>query len=269
MVNEENDEFKLVTYNSRRQRRSKLNVNKPKLKDVKVDSVYSVDEIVNNVNVAVQKFEESPFCQTLLNELKKSLGLLNLNSVGDVICYGLGNFSENICPKYQLAALLSIKSVYSCNVLIYDPLFTNNEINCLKQLNLQVIESNEEGKRIVDSHPALVFMPHCSKQLTNNFLYANWSPLIRNCILLGNSWSEIACHTTDASLKQTAYFIYKLKSYVTEIKIKNNFHYSNTFSGTSFHIFTEEKLASLPKDFWDNKPELLCINSDPEFISAQ
>ncbi|XP_058804155.1 SRR1-like protein isoform X2 [Phymastichus coffea] len=212
MVTEENDEFTLVKYNSRRQRKNKLKVNKKKLEAVECNSVYSVNEIVNNVNNAVNKFEESPFHQTLLNELKNSLSLLNLNSIDYIICYGLGNFSENICPKYQLAALLSIKTVYSCNVLIYDPLFSKNEIDSLKHLNLIVIENNEEGKHIVGDHPALVFMPHCSKQLTNNFLYANWSPLIHNCILLGNSWSEIECHTTDALLKQTAYHIYKLKS---------------------------------------------------------
>jgi hypothetical protein len=265
MVSKENGDFKLVKYKSRRQSKTRVKVNSKEI----IVECDSVNEIIHKINAALTKFKESQFHQTLLNEVKKILHTLNFTGLIDIICYGLGNFSQHNCSKYQLAALLTLKEAYSANIYIYDPLFGKNEIESLKQLNLQVIDKNEEGKRIINNHITLIFMPHCSKQLTNNFLYANWSPLIRNCILLGNSWSELECHTTNASLKQTAYFIYKLKPYVTEIKLKNNFEYPNTFSGTSLHIFSKEKLDKVPADFWNKTPELLCNDKDPEFINKQ
>lgn len=262
MFNEENDDFIIVKYNSRRQRKPKLNVNKLK----ETVEYYSVDEIIEKVNVAEQKFKESPFYLTLVSEINQALNCLNKNRIIDIVCYGIGNFSEHICSKFQLASLLLLKSIYSSKVYIYDPLFTKNEIESLKKLNLQVIEENEEGKRVMNNHTTLIFMPHCSKQLINNFLYANWTPLIHNCILLGNSWSEIECNTTDASLKESAIFIYKLKPFVTEVKLKNNFQYPNTFSGTSLHIFTKEKLNLVDSNFWEDKPKNLYISSDSDFV---
>lgn len=267
MVSEETDDFKLVKYGNRRSRKTQLRVNKdPEL----LESDCSVDEIIDKTNAALQKFKDSPFNRTLLDSLKDSLDRLDSAVAGilDIICYGLGNFSHHNCSKYQLAALLSVKSVYPCNAYIYDPIFTPNEIASLKLLDLRVIESNEEGKRIINDRPTLVFMPHCSKQLTNNFLHANWTPLISNCVLLGNSWSELECNTTDALLRQTAHFVYRLKPYATEIKLRNNFHYPNTFSGTSLHIFTREKLDKIPVDFWEEKPDLERTEDDPEFVAA-
>ncbi|XP_016845125.1 uncharacterized protein LOC103317667 [Nasonia vitripennis] len=87
--------------------------------------------------------------------------------------------------------------------------------------------------------------------------------------LSGNSWSELECHTTDALLKQTAYYVHKLKPYITEIKLKNNFEHPNTFSGTSLHIFPKKSLDTVPTDFWQKKDDLLCTESDPEFIAAK
>ncbi|XP_011494377.1 PREDICTED: uncharacterized protein LOC105359461 [Ceratosolen solmsi marchali] len=84
----------------------------------------------------------------------------------------------------------------------------------------------------------------------------------------GNSWSELECHTTNTLLKQTAYYIYKLKPYVTEIVLRNNFEYTNIFNGTSLHIFLKDKLGKIPVDFWDKTTSLLCGDNDPEFIDS-
>ncbi|XP_014227680.1 SRR1-like protein [Trichogramma pretiosum] len=268
---EDSGEFQVVKHSSRNKRRNnRPRVNSKFVADNKVvDNNVPVEEIFEKVQAASQKFHESPFRQTLLYELNKALRQLDSKGIIDIVCYGLGNFSEFNCPKYQLAALLTVKSTYSANVFVYDPLFTNNESQCLKLLNLNVIENNEEGKRLIQNHTTLVFMPHCSKQLINNFLYTNWSPLIKNCILLGNSWSDIECHTTDALFQQTIHYMYKLKPYVTEIKLQNNFQYPNTFSGTSIHIFTKEQLDKIPSDFWNKKPELSRDYNDQEFIAAR
>ncbi|KAJ8678736.1 hypothetical protein QAD02_014523 [Eretmocerus hayati] len=265
MVNDDGSDFQLVTYNSRGRRK---NPTKHNQNHILTDS-FSVDEIVSKVQAALEKFKESPFHRSLLSALKDSLVSLNKSTIVDIVCFGLGHFSDSIDSKYQLAALLSIQATYSSNVYLYDPLFTKNEILSLKQLKLSVIDQNEEGRRRMNDCSTLVFMPHCSKQLTNNFLNANWSPSIHNCVLLGNSWSELECNTTNALLKQDVNFVYKLKEYATEINLQNNFHYPNTFSGTSLHIFTEEKLSTVPVGFWETNPTSPVIHSDPELITAE
>ena len=127
----------------------------------------------------------SPYYNVIVTELTEALKILNFKNINDIICYGLGNFSDLRSSRFQLALILTVKILFSSTVYIYDPLFTENEIKCLISFELNVIPKNEEGKRIIRDCPTLVFMPHCSKQLTNNFLYANWSNKINNCILLG------------------------------------------------------------------------------------
>ncbi|XP_014212669.1 SRR1-like protein [Copidosoma floridanum] len=238
MNNEE--EFKLVKYKNHRQSKPQFKI-KTKREVIETESV---DEIINRINTTTQHFKESPFYQTLLSALNKALATLNLNGVAEIICYGLGNFSEHLSSKYQLAALLCIKLVYSSKVLIYDPLFTKHEIECLEKLDLHVLKINDEGKRCINNYSTLVFMPHC------------------------NSWSELECQTTDALFQLTVPCIYMLKPYVREIHLKNNFHYPNAFSGTSLHIFTQEKLNTVVEHFWKSKPKLVNFNKDSDFITA-
>ena len=76
-----------------------------------------------------------------------------------------------------------------------DPIFFCSEVKLLRRLKLEVISENLECKlkcQVHTSHviissiaiiikyalqvPTLIFLPHCPKQLTNNLLYANWSP---------------------------------------------------------------------------------------------
>ena len=74
-----------------------------------------------------------------------------------------------------------------------DPIFFCSEVKLLRRLKLEVISENLECKlkcQVHTSHchnfyddqicklqvPTIIFLPHCPKQLTNNLLYANWSP---------------------------------------------------------------------------------------------
>ncbi|KAK3753267.1 hypothetical protein QZH41_015210, partial [Actinostola sp. cb2023] len=46
-----------------------------------------------------------------------------------------------------------------------------------------------EAKRSV-SQPTLFYMPHCSKLLYNNVLWANWGPSLKNVVIFGNGFSS-------------------------------------------------------------------------------
>uniref|UniRef100_A0AAZ3R1Q6 SRR1-like domain-containing protein n=1 Tax=Oncorhynchus tshawytscha TaxID=74940 RepID=A0AAZ3R1Q6_ONCTS len=112
----------------------------------------------------------------------------------ECVCYGLGSFSCCVTARYQLAMLLLILESLQipmewCSV--YDPVFSSGEMEVLRQLGLNVLTENEEGKRAV-SRPTLFYLMHCGKALYNNLLWKNWSrdalPLLT---IIGNSFAGI------------------------------------------------------------------------------
>lgn len=199
----------------------------------------------------------------------ESLTVLNSNSISEIVCYGLGHFSQYRSPRCQLALLLCLKMRYDVRVYIYDPIFYPVELQVLRALGLEIIETNEEGKRVTqDKATTLVYMPHCSKQLTNNFLYANWGDKLSNCILLTNSFTEIIDNCLHKNIMDTAGYILRIRPYVTEIQLENSFMYEEVFNDLNIHIFTKQELLKVPPDFWDSREEPQYLTDDVEFITS-
>ena len=198
--------------------------------------------------------------------MTESLNALHFESIAEVVCYGLGSFSKNRSSKYQLASLLTIKNQYNCNVLVYDPVFSETEIEVLKILELNVISINEEGKRsITENGPTLVFLPHCPSQLLNNFLYCNWGRQLKNCLLLCNKWSELFDQNPLGFLEDANYIL-RLHPHVVEIELENQFEFFETFNGTSVHIFPG--LDKIPLNFWRQKEEPVYPKDSHELITC-
>ena len=68
------------------------------------------------------------------------------------------------------------------------------ERSVLGLLGLEVLETNCEGRfEVPDADPAQIFyLPHCPKQLSNNLLWANWSPeKLQKLVVVGNSFKRI------------------------------------------------------------------------------
>ena len=125
--------------------------------------------------------------------------LLDQGESVNVICLGIGNFTDSVQAKYQLALLhLLVKSFKTPldKVRIFDPHFTESEVRFLRlklgySLASNSAEDNLEGRHTVDGR-TLVFLPHCPKQLTNNLLFANWCPeKLDNLTLFSNSLEGI------------------------------------------------------------------------------
>ena len=215
------------------------------------------------IHAAVDEIKSSTYQKILLDGLDFSLGLVESSTLPEIICYGLGNFSQTRASKYQLAAILTIKSHYSSNVHLYDPLFFPKEIEILKRLDLRVIESNEEAKRCVGETLSLVYMPHCPYQLTNNLIYANWSPKhLKNCIVLSNSFKELVSKEFEESVN----YLGKIYPYTFEIELKNTFEYEEVFNGSSIHVFRRANLASIPIAYWESK-EIPTYCNNCEFVT--
>lgn len=111
-------------------------------------------------------------------------------------------------------------------------------------------------------------MPHCTKQLTNNLLFANWSPELYKCILLCNSVSDIISLTPSWNLKSFATYILKIQPYISEVPVINSFENKEAFSSTSFHYFLKTNLVKVPDRFWDDRLEPKYAEDDLEFINA-
>ncbi|CAD1474411.1 unnamed protein product, partial [Heterotrigona itama] len=201
----------------------------------------------------------SSFADNVFHYLKDSLTSLNSSDISDILCFGLGHFSNQRSSKYQLALLLSLKKHYNSQIYIYDPVFSSKEIRFLKRLDFNVITINEEGKHVIRNNITLVYMPHCSVHLINNFLYANWSKNLNKCILLTNSFSIIMDNLKKHRPSLIDYII-RIEPYVTEITLRNDFIYEEVFNDLSIHTFFEHDINRIPENFW-NIREKPCYRS--------
>lgn len=106
------------------------------------------------------------------------------------MCYGIGDIIESQTSQQQLALLSLLQQKYSSTTYVYDPILffkdTDIIIETLKQLNIILIDKNEECKRRSVKN-TLYFMPHCSRAMYNNVLYANWNlECLSRIVLFGN-----------------------------------------------------------------------------------
>jgi hypothetical protein len=127
------------------------------------------------------------------------------NAVGNVspetiICYGVGNFASRSrsASIWQLVCALCLTDYIlkheietrhqRLDILFYDPCTTRLEESVLKELNVQLIDTNEKGRHAIRGSLTVFFMPHCPMRLYANVLSSNWKELSENkVVILGNS----------------------------------------------------------------------------------
>lgn len=216
------------------------------------------------INLAKEDIAHSTFYKTFI----ESLTNYNkpLHSV-DIVCYGIGQFSESVASRFQLAFLLVLKDFFESKVSVYDPVLSSKEKDIIKLLDCLVIERNEEGKRKVECD-TLFFVPHCPKQLVNNLLWKNWSKNLSRCIIIGNSFKKIFESNSDRFLEENLVYIFHTLSIVTEIKIVNNFKFSDIFNDLSVHYFLEEEIQRLPDSILNSTEEPVYQKEDIEFVTS-
>ncbi|XP_031843006.1 SRR1-like protein isoform X2 [Nomia melanderi] len=268
------EEFKLVV--SRRKKRvshirNKCDSNVPlsvndnendHFNDVNCESLFGLLETET-------EFRDSLFADNVFHCIKTSLNALNVSGISEILCYGLGSFSSQKSAKYQLALLLSLKNHYCSRVRVYDPIFTPIEMKLLTRFGLDVLNVNEEGKRIVEDDTTLVYMPHCSIHLINNFLYANWGKRLSKCILLTNSFSVVVDNLIASNVSVRVDYIVRIRPYVREITLRNNFPHEQVFNDLNIHIFLEEDIAKVPGNFWTERKEPCYSNTIIDYFTVK
>lgn len=193
--------------------------------------------------------------------------VLQDRNIIEIICFGLGHISECNISRYQLAFLLCTKEFCSVNkVLVHDPIFYKSECEILRKLGLEVIVENNEGSYVTDNDGiTLAYLPHCPKQLTNNFLWCNWGVKLYNCLLVCNSFTALIDNHPTRILSESVPYIYKIHPHTDEIIIENNFKFTDIFNDTSLHKFTKD--LSIESEFWKKGDKPTYKNTE-EFITS-
>ncbi|XP_053604730.1 SRR1-like protein isoform X1 [Plodia interpunctella] len=231
---------------------------------VKQELEVDIDTVITRIQSAVEDLRNSEY----LTELSKSVSTVIKNrKVVEIVCFGLGHFAECNISRYQLALLLCLKKACEPQkVLVHDPIFYRDECDILKRLQLDVIDENNEGSYVIsDEAITIAYFPHCPKQLTNNFLWSNWSANLQKCILISNSFSSLFDNQPSRIILETVPYIFKIHTYTSEIVLQNSFKYTDIFNDTSIHHFSVERIDET--DFW-NKGEKPNYENTEEFITS-
>ncbi|XP_045532289.1 SRR1-like protein isoform X1 [Pieris brassicae] len=233
-----------------------------KSKSFNIDIEKSYKKIISAVDVLKD-------CQFSKDLIKSVSNIVLDRQIVELVCFGLGSIGECNISRYQLALLLCLKDAFEIdNILVHDPIFSSQECDLLKRLKLTIIEKNSEGDYVISNQGVtIVYLPHCPKQLTNNFLWSNWNTHLENCILLCNSFTSLIENQLSRVLSESVPYIQNIFSYTTEVSLENNFVYKDIFNDTSIHYFPSDKLILAPVDFWlqQKKPE---YKDTEEFITS-
>ncbi|GFQ88071.1 SRR1-like protein [Trichonephila clavata] len=180
---------------------------------------------------------------------------ISISSI-DIVCYGLGHFISCLNARYQLAFLMVLRDILQPSVFdIYDPIFSMEEKTVLRDIGLNVLNVNEEGKRTA-SNQTIFFMPHCDLPLYNNLLWANWKKeKLSKLIIIGNSFQVYNFCKTENFMKEKAIYVYFASQFISEIKIKNIFQFSDIFNDLSLHYFQPNDISRVPIHIWKNADE--------------
>lgn len=209
-------------------------------------------------------------CSEYLEGISKTVStILQSRKVVEIVCFGLGHIGECQISRHQLALLLYLKDICGPEkVLVHDPIFYKSECEVLRKLGLVIIAENKEGSYIISEQGVtIVYLPHCPKQLTNNFLWSNWSKNLENCILICNSFSTLIENQPSRILSETVPCILEIFPLTTETVLENNFKFTDIFNDTSIHYFPKKKIENQASEFWIKRDKPQYKNSE-EFITS-
>ena len=240
--------FTLVSYKKKKHKK-KINQDEYMIMYDVLSSSYR-DRLLQKIKDAKNEIASTEIYSATISCIKESLLNLGKSQIEELICYGLGNFSDCKIALYQLGLLLAMQEYLLCEVLVYDPKFTDLEENILGSEKCQIISYNEKGKRKVNK-TTLFFLPHCPNKLFNNVINANWGIGLNNCIVIANRLSEVLSSMPDRELKKHLPYLFFITPCTIEFEIPNNFKYSDVFNDMSLHCFPNKKLLAADENLWN------------------
>lgn len=210
------------------------------------------------ISKAKQLLEDSTIILNLIEKVSS-----HFKTFDQLICYGLGSFSDSTSSLHQLACLLLLKDYFKVKTSVYDPVFTPCDKVSLASHGIDVLEHNDEGKtRIPASGNTLIFFPHVPNQLVNNFLWANWNPALRNCVIISNTFSVVVDRYF--SKPDHLSFMRRILSYCEEKPIENTYPIEFAFNDLAVHSFLA--IENTEPNFWQTYSEPFYEDSAVEYF---
>ncbi|VEN54814.1 unnamed protein product [Callosobruchus maculatus] len=266
MSNQISEDFKIVAHKKKNSKIKQLHVRQSPEESI-VTSITDKEKQQKRIVDAKSEISTSDFQESILASLQEALTALDRPKLSKIVCFGLGKFTDNLSARYQLALLLCLKDFYQVSVCAYDPCFSENEIDLLRHFEIIVLEENMEGKyKVEPGEYVLFYLPHCSRQLSNNLLWSNWGLSLCQCIIIANSFHEIIERSTVKTLKENAEYVSKIMPYVLEVAVINSFKFYEVFNDTAVHVFP--KLPFVPPDLWLQNKEPKYSENDIECVTT-
>ncbi|KAH9951398.1 hypothetical protein B0H21DRAFT_280471 [Amylocystis lapponica] len=203
--------------------------------------------------------------------LRDTLAFLPSQPLG-ILCLGLGSPSGSPDARAQLVFLLAVcddLSIVCISVLVprditrstrarasqdrakvavYDPVFTEQDIELLDTLAVSRIAENKHARHRVES-PTIVFMPHCDLQLYENLLRENWSrDRLSHLILIANRLSDYADSAPSRRFSVEHPCVSRLTPYLTSRLLPACTAYPTAFNNTAIQV---ARLDSAPGEWWE------------------
>lgn len=210
---------------------------------------FDSDKLIRRIAEAECDLQDSSF---FTGAIEKILPVLKQAHIREIVCLGLGKLVECNISRYQLAFVRCLQRRLALEkVQYFDPVFTNQEKEILRQLDGIVLEENLEGKYAARQN-TLFYLPHCPKQISNNLLWKNWNlEKLGRIYLICNSFEQIITNSPERFLQNNAHYILQIAENTVEVPIENNFKYTDIFNDTSFHYFNTTLLQSEGSSFWE------------------
>lgn len=269
----ENDGFKLVKKGKKNFRnKSHQRTNQLNSGPVEIDDLEEFSRRFQEVTAEIKSSE-------YFRDLKETFEtLFGEEKFHRLICLGVGNFSDSIQAKFQLGLFVCLlKDVLhideTATVTIFEPNLTQTEIDFARDYLGYSQTSSAPGDNLEGRYPAtsktLVFMPHCSKQLTNNLLEENWQlERLQNLVIFSNSFDQLCLSQPERILKeQGAGLIIKANRVCSEVPVNNCFRLSNIFNDLNIHHFQPLSLTTKEDEsFWHLESRTNLNSEDLEFV---
>ncbi|KZT11469.1 uncharacterized protein LAESUDRAFT_720709 [Laetiporus sulphureus 93-53] len=187
--------------------------------------------------------------------VKDCLDTLQIKSP-EVLSLGLGSPVLSRDARAQLAFLLAVcdgLSIDRTSVSIYDPVFTDEDIDLLDTLRVtRLTEDKRAAYRL--RAPTLVFMPHCDVQLYENLLRENWSQAgLPNLVLIANRLSEYADNvpTRKLSVEHPCVWRLTVARYLAARALPICPAYPTAFNNTSIQYARVSDIGGVGDEWWE------------------
>jgi len=177
----------------------------------------------------------------------------------EIFCLGLGSPSNSRDARAQLAFLLS--TCDSCDiernkVSVYDPVFTEGDVQLLRDLHFNCLTDNTATYPILK--PTILFMPHCDRNLYENMLRENWTKEgLRKMVLIANRFSEYVDNIPSHNLMAESPCLLRIAPYLESVELPTLKYPITAFNNMSIQLVKREAWPALDQDtsFW-RLPEL-------------